>query len=569
MKFRTKILFTAGLIVLSACSDLEREIIVNLQEKQVNENYNYTLNRINSVYEGLPSGFNPIGDAMLASATDEAEFTIESSSIQRLNNGNWNAISNPDDQWANLYRAIYKANKFLETSDDVNLDVYRLDPSPTAQNVYVQRLQEIQRWKGEATFLRAYFYFELVKRYGGVPLVLRTYEDGDYEEVKRASFDECIQFIVSECDLAAMRLPASNTYPTAQIGRASKGAALALKSKVLLYAASELFNNPSWAGGYERPDLIASQSGNRAAKWKAAADAAKVVIDLPEYSLANDFSALFRSYTFNEIILARRHGASNDFERLNYPIGYDLGRSGNTPSQNLVDAFEMADGTPFDWSNPTHAADPYANRDPRLLMTVLANNNVFRGRPVELWTGGRDGRGTQRASRTGYYLRKYVDGNLNLLLGQTSVHSWILIRLGEIYLNYAEALNEYDPGNPDIKKYVDLVRGRNGVNMPPLPSDLSQDEMRERIRHERRVELAFEGHRYWDVRRWMIADEVLGAPIRGVEISRVEDDIAEEAVFEYSPVVVENRVWNNRMYLYPIPQSEILQMPEWPQNPNW
>src|SRR5690606_39716772 len=131
MKFRTKILFTAGLIVLSACSDLEREIIVNLQEKQVNENYNYTLNRINSVYEGLPSGFNPIGDAMLASATDDAEFTIESSSIQKFNTGNWNEVNNPDDRWHSLYQAIYRANRFLETSDNVNLDVYKLDPAPS------------------------------------------------------------------------------------------------------------------------------------------------------------------------------------------------------------------------------------------------------------------------------------------------------------------------------------------------------------------------------------------------------------------------------------------------------
>ncbi|HEX7016742.1 MAG TPA: RagB/SusD family nutrient uptake outer membrane protein, partial [Cyclobacteriaceae bacterium] len=248
----------------------------------------------------------------------------------------------------------------------------------------------------------------------------------------------------------------------------------------------------------------------------------------------------------------------------NYPIGYDLGMSGTTPSQNLVDAYEMADGSKFDWNNPAHAAAPYENRDPRLARTVLTNNTFFKDRPVEAWTGGRDGKGTPLATRTGYYLRKYVDENLNLLQGNTSVHSWILFRLAEIYLNYAEALNEYDPGNPDIKTYVDLVRARPGVEMPPLPDGLSQAEMRDRIRNERRVELAFEGHRFWDVRRWMVASETLGSTLAGVDITKTGTD-----QFTYTPVNVENRVVDPRMYLYPIPQSELLLAGGWAQNPLW
>ncbi len=564
MKIGILTLVIFGLSV-TACVDLEREVAVNLQEHQVMASYDYTYNRLNSIYEGLPSGFNPVGDAMLSSAADDAEFTIESSAIHRFNNGNWNAISNPDDQWYTLYRAIYKANRFLETSDEVDLDVYRLDPSPSAQAVYVSRLQEIQRWKSEAMFLRAYFYFELVRRYGGVPLLTQTYQqDDDYQNLRRASLDECIEFITIQCDLAAMRLPNVTEYPFAQLGRATRGAALALKSKVLLYAASDLFNNPSWAGGFGHPELIASQKTDRAAKWKAAADAAKAVIDLPAYSLAQNFEGLFRTYNSAEIILARREGASNYFERINLPIGYDLGRSGNCPSQNLVDAFEMADGSPFDWNNLAHATSPYENRDPRLQMTVLTNQNIYRDRPIELWTGGRDGKGTARASRTGYYLRKYVDPSINVLRGETSVHTWILIRLGEIYLNYAEALNEYDPGNADIKGYVDAVRARTGVSMPPLPEGLTQEQMRERIRNERRVELAFEGHRFWDVRRWLTGEEAFGAPLQGVEINRLDTDL-----YSYEKIKVEDRAWRPEMYLYPIPQSELLQMPEWQQNPGW
>ncbi|WP_236974582.1 RagB/SusD family nutrient uptake outer membrane protein [Membranihabitans maritimus] len=565
MRIKTYSLLIVLVAILNACIDLDREVVTTLQEDQVTESFEFTKNRINAVYEGLQSGFNPIGDAMSSSATDDAEFTIESSSVQRFNTGNWNALSNPDDKWYHYYRAIFNANRFLETSDNVDLDVYRLDPSPSAQKVFANRLIEIERWKAEAIFLRAYFYFELVKRYGGVPILTRTYEAAeDYKDIQRATLDECISFITAQCDIAASRLPGEGDYSLSQLGRATSGAALALKSRVLLYAASDLFNDPSWSTGFVRPDLIASQNGQRREKWRAAADAAKEVIDLSEYSLDSDYEELFHTFNSSEIILARREGSSNYFERINYPIGYDLGRSGNTPSQNLVDVYEMADGSSFDWGNPDHALNPYENRDPRLQYTVVTNGEVFRERPVELWTGGRDGQGTERASRTGYYLQKYVNGDLNLLQDETSVHTWILIRLGEIYLNYAEALNECDPGNPDIKEYVDAVRGRSGVEMPPLPEGLSQEQMRERIRNERRVELAFEGYRFWDVRRWMKGAEYFGNPLQGVEVIR-----RDSAVYDYTPLVVEDRVWNQGMYLYPIPESEILQMSGWEQNPGW
>lgn len=262
--------------------------------------------------------------------------------------------------------------------------------------------------------------------------------------------------------------------------------------------------------------------------------------------------------------MARRSTPDNSFESASFPVGFDLGKSGTTPSQNLVDAYEMADGSKFDWSNPAEAAFPYANRDPRLYMTVITNNSAFGtgtiangggtgARKVEIWKGGRDGKGIALATKTGYYMKKYTDESLNLLSGRTSVHSWILFRLPEMYLNYAEALNEYDAGNPDIKKYADLVRSRNGVNMPPLPSGLSQNEMRERIRNERRVEFAFEGQRFWDVRRWMEGPRYFGVPLQGVDITKTGAD-----TFTYNKMNVENRVFSPSMYLYPIPQSEVV-----------
>src|SRR5690606_16635724 len=217
----------------------------------------------------------------------------------------------------------------------------------------------------------------------------------------------------------------------------------------------------------------------------------------------NSYQTLFTTFTSAEIIFARRQAANNTFEIANYPIGYDRGQSGTTPSANLVDIYEVTEGStavPFDWGNPAHAANPYANRDPRLAFSVLTNNVAFKGRNIEIWNGGLDGKGRDQATRTGYYLRKYIDPNLNLVNNTTSVHTWIFIRLGEIYLNYAEAINEADPGNTEIAKdYVDRIRQRPTVAMPALPTGLTQEQMRERIRQERQVELAFEGHRIWDV----------------------------------------------------------------------
>jgi len=560
--FLSVIVLIAG---FNSCVDLDREIIIGLTEDQVYESFDYNERRVNSIYNTLPLGFAYIDDAMLACASDEAEFTMQTSDVQNFNTGSWDAINNADDVWNTYYHAIYNINSFLETVDLINLDAYKFDPSTSAQQTYLLKLEEIERWKDEVTFLRAFFYFELIKRYGGVPLITNTLSiDDDFENIARASLDECIQFISDECDVAASGLPKS--YSTSDLGRATKGAALALKSRVLLYAASDLFNDPSWADGYQNTELIASSNISttaRKTRWEDAANAAKAVIDLGKYSLESSYGELFLDFNNSEIIFDSREGSSNYFEKLSYPIGYDNGNSGTTPSQNLVDAYEMLDGSDFDWNNSEHSSSPYENRDPRLKYSILTNNTEFNGRPVECWTGGRDGKGTDGATRTGYYLLKYVNPDLDLTQDYTSVHSWILFRLAEIYLNYAEALNEYDPGNNNIEYYINAVRNRDDVNMPDIPQGLSQNEMREIIQHERRIELAFEGHRFWDLRRWMLAPDYLGNILQGVEITKTGEN-----KFTYKKIDVEPRTWASKMYFYPIPQSEILKT-GWEQNPLW
>lgn len=246
---------------------------------------------------------------------------------------------------------------------------------------------------------------------------------------------------------------------------------------------------------------------------------------------------------------------------------------GRPPSQNLVDAFEIkvnaTTAIPFDWSNPAHAANPYATtgalaRDPRLFLIVIVNNSTYKSRAVECWTDGKDGNGVTLATKTGYYLKKYVNENQNLLTGTTSVHSWIFIRYAEILLNYAEALNEAQGPVAAVYTNVNAVRTRAGVAMPALPAGLTQAQMRDAIRHERQVELAFEDHRPWDVRRWMLGTTYFNAPLKGVQITQTAPGI-----FTYQPIDVESRVFESKMYLYPIPQSELNIMKGWVQNPGW
>ena len=572
---KSKIFITGiiALLILSGCQKLDQEVIMTLDYQKVINSYDYIKSLNSGVYSNLLNGFLYLnGQAMMASATDESEHTLETANVQKFNIGAWNAYDNPDNVWSAYFTGIRRANQFLISSDSVNLDQYKYDPLPASQTVYQTRLAEIKNWKYEARFLRAFFYFELLKRYGGVPIIttIRLIND-DYSSVKRNTFAECVKFISDECDSTAAKLPVKYAL-AGDLGRATKGAALALKSRLLLYTVSDLYNLPSaWSGGYSNPELI-SVSGDRKVKWQAAADAALAVINLAgtSYALGTSYSSLFGSSTYNNAEIIFRRGNTNDnaFERASTPIGYDNGSSGTTPSQNLVDDYEVivspTTSVPFNWNNPVHALNPYANRDPRLGFTVLKNGDVIKGRAIEPFIGGLDGKPKNDATKTGYYLNKYVNNSLNLLTGTTSNHAWVYFRFAEMYLNYAEALNEANPGHIDIALYVNKIRQRSGVNMPAIPIGLTQSQMRDAIRHERRIEFAFEDQRYWDVRRWMLGDTYFNVPLKGVNIIKNAN-----GTFSYTRINVENRVFQPKMYFYPIPQSELFIVTNWKQNPLW
>ena len=542
---------------LCSCNDfLDREEDSFIDKTATFDSYNRTKQYLTYAYSLLPEGLNRFsGGALLGAATDDACFAIESSNIQQFNNGSWNALSNPDNVWDRYFAGIAKCCTLLENSNHINLDISRLDPAKRVE--YENNLKDIRMWRAEAHFLRAYFNFELLKRYGPIPIIKSTLDiNKDYSDTPRPTMKEVVEFIANDCDIAADSLeltPWRNMNDA--FGRATKGAALALKSRLLLYAASPLY--------VDFGDIDEANKPSDATLWKAAADAAKAVIDLNQYALAPAYDDLFKNdFQNKEYIFVRRYPSNSDFEKSNFPVSYG-GKGGTNPSQNLIDDYEMLDGTAFDWNDPVKAAHPFENRDERLLATVLMNGVLFKGKRVATYPGGADAMPNPNATKTGYYLRKFLNENVNIQTGGGSDgHVVPLFRLAEIYLNYAEALNEYDPTNPDIAVYLNKIRER--VSLPDVPSGLTQEQMRTLIHHERRVELAFEEHRFWDVRRWKVASSTLGAPVQGVKIT--QDDAGN---FTYSPVQVEQRVFQPKMYWYPIPQSEVLKLHHWEQNKGW
>ena len=558
-KFFSYIYISAAISIaftLSSCNGfLDREEDSFIDKTATFDSYNRTKQYLTYAYTLLPDGLNRFSrEAMLASATDDAEFAIESAEIQQFNNGSWNALNNPDDVWNRYFSGISKCCTLLENTDHVNLDISRLDPDKQVE--YANSLKDIRMWRAEARFLRAYFHFELLKRYGPIPIVTSTLSiNGNYENTPRPTMKEVVDFIAKECDIAADTLeltPWRNVNDA--FGRATKGAALALKSRLLLYAASPLYVDFGDTNEANKPTDVAL--------WKSAADAAKAVIDLNQYELASSYADLFKNdFQNKEYIFVRRYAANSDFEKSNFPVSFG-GQGGTNPSQNLVDDYEMLDGTPFDWNDPAKAAQPFENRDARLGATILMNMAPFKGKKVATYPEGADASPNPNATKTGYYLRKFLNEDVNIQTGgSSSGHVVPLFRLAEIYLNYAEALNECDPTNPDIALYLNKVRNRASL---PNVSALSQEQMRTVIQHERRVELAFEEHRSWDVRRWKIASSTLGAPLMGVQIERKP-----LGGYTYMPVKVEQRVFQPKMYWYPIPQSEVLKLKQWKQNNGW
>ena len=426
--------------------------------------------------------------------------------------------------------------------------------------------QQFEIFPYELRFLRAYFYFELVRAYGDVPLVTTTLTNAQANSVKRTPAKDVFQFIIDELDAVAEYLPVSyNDVPGQEIGRATRGAALALKARVLLYEASPLFN-----------------PGNNKELWKKAAAASKVIIDnapLWGYKLSK-YADLWghESFTNPEFIFVLGTQASNDFEKYNYPTGIENGNSGNCPTQSLIDAYEyQADGKTFKEKHPGNidvtTEKPYEGLDPRFALTIVKNGDLWPSNAaqqisIETWQGGFNGAPKYGATPTGYYLKKFVDGNcVTTANNQTTTrHNWIVMRLAEFYLNYAEAMYNYY-GDADAKgefgmsanEAINVLRRRPDIQMPEFKGS---SNFMERYMRERMVELAFEGHRFWDVRRWKKGPEFF----RNIDVADFKLDSNGALILNRK---TETRQWDDKYYLFPIPQSELKKNGNLTQNPNW
>jgi starch-binding outer membrane protein, SusD/RagB family len=496
---------------------------------------------LTNIYGSMPNGFarrdqNP-GDAgwsrgmsAFAMATDDAEANNLASSTHGLNGGviptTW---AYADDIWIQNYQIIRKANQFMEKIDEVPAD---------------ETLKK--RMKAEALYLRAFAYEELVKCFGGVPLMLKA---GTPEEsiIPRNTYDECVAQIVKDCDEAAANLPV--VMPTSELGRATKVAALSLKARILLYRASPLNN-----------------TNNELARWTDAANAAQAVMAFGpapgtgEYGLHPDYYRLFLDKPGNkEVIFARKFqnpsinpsdGARNKWY-MSVPGVNDGAWGGFCPTQNLVDAYEMKNGKPI--SDPTSGYNPqapYTDRDSRLDKSVLHQGSVYKaGIIIETFRGGNTNNTNRLDSpKTGYGLLKMVDTSKWGAAGGAD-NDWIYIRYAEVLLNYAEAKNEASGPDATVYDAINQVRARAGQ---PALAGLTQAEMRDRIRNERRVELCFEEHRFFDVRRWKLGMTYFTEPIRKVQIFRDGG-----GVLHYSYPVWEQRDYKEFQNLLPIPQNDI------------
>lgn len=566
---------------------------------------------VSEIYAGLGNG--GFDEQMNASLTDETIFTHPGRNITTITESR----SNPADpgwingtlSWQQMYLRIRAANLALS-----NLEAPQFN-NPTL----------VDRLKGEAKFMRAYYYQQLLRYFGGVPIVDKPYalDDTDFLS-ERSTYEACVNFIIKDCDEAAALLDGKSLVA----GRATKAAALALKSRVLLYAASDLHDIPtakaksSVIAAYAKPELVGYVSGDRKARWEKARDAAKAVLDLPGFGYQLGLSApaskddavnnymnasLSRNGGEKELIMARyfinaKQEGGGRQGLFNGPNGYH-NWAGNTPIQLMVDDYEMMDGSKFDWNNATHAAAPYTNRDPRFYASILYDGAGWKPRtsdvaakdPVnQIQTGqyiqpngttvfGLDTRKSSvedwNGSYTGYYVRKFVDPNPAIVDQNTWQQvPWPTLRYTEAIFNYAETLIELGD-DATARTWLNKIRFRAG--MPALTE--SGDALKQRMRNEKRVEMYMEEQRYHDTRRWMIAPTTLGRKANGINVTGTAKAGAtvpspyrfDPNAFSYTYKVFEidpgkeNRAWLDKQYYLPIHRDEINRNNKLVQNPGY
>ncbi|NLJ19685.1 MAG: RagB/SusD family nutrient uptake outer membrane protein [Bacteroidales bacterium] len=605
-----------SLFLTVSCSDkgfLDETVTTDLNREAVFSDSTYTAGFLNEIYRQI--GFDTDPDRFsitafgwktsfggLQTACDEARFKRSSTITTDVMfaTGTINPILVSKDAWQNCYANIRRVNVFLKY----------VDKSPIVDKIKNQ-------YKAEARFLRAWYYGILLRHYGGVPLIGdAVYDVNDDIKMTRDSYEHCVNYIVSECDA----IISSNVLPKRRMGRdygrISEAACRALKARVLLYAASPLYNGieDKYAPTEEYKKLLGYPVYDKE-RWRLAYEAARDVIAMNEYklfkwdqtgdansdnstpepgwgfyavtSMASDFAnftqskdgEVFKDGAFCEIILDKTAAKGNARERLFGPPTSGGGGEGGYIYKELTDAFPMIDGKPIGQSKYTYNVfNPNANRDPRFSNSVLYDGGYFctgvsAYTPIKISQGvGATLDAVHVGTPTGFYVKKTVSratcGNSFIGVPQSRP----LIRYAEILLNYAEAANEYyGPDYSDqytsVYDALKTIRSRAGIEagddgMYGLKQNMTQDEMREAIRLERRIELAFEGFRFFDVRRWKIAEQTDNKTMHGLEITVNADGTKSSSEFE-----VAKHIFRPAMYFWPIPYDEVTKSNSLLQNP--
>ena len=561
----------------ASCSEEMEYKEYNIYDKDyITQNFVNIGGFMTNLYNNVDYDFgNFSSGAMLASASDESEYSILGNGIEDFYNGAWspsNAKESIPTGWTKMYQGISTVNYYLQ--DFLNETFPELEENTD----YGAQLYRYNNYKYEARFMRAYYYFNLVRQYGDVPLVDKVLSAEEINQISRTPADSVFKFIIAECDAIKDLIIANYSdlgayaLSSEESGRADRLAVLALRARAALYWASPLFNPEGKKERYYDATLYTKEL------LEACEERGK--------GLTAKYADLWSANSYNtqsivkEIIFGRRYYSSSAGDHLvesyNYPVGIEGGNGGNCPTQNLVDAYDMTNGKSID--DPTSGydpANPYVGRDPRLAATVAVNGDVWPSyltEALQTYKGGKNGQPLSGATTTGYYLKKYCNGSISLASGSTfqnAYHTWLTFRLGEFYLNYAEAVFKY-LGSADATSAEFAMSAREAASktrvragLPEFDLGMDNDTFWARYQKERMVELAFEGHRFWDVRRWKEADKYFTGITRMVlELNPVDGTIA------YAKEEV-SRQWDDKMYLFPIPQTEILKNPRLGQNEGW
>ena len=560
---RTYIALMAILACTVSCKDfLERAPGDNLTKEELFSNIETAEKYLNNAYIFLPDYQYPTEDLTgrykLGDCTDEGGFQ-QGYDYQAcpfdINIGSWSPNRMPMERnWSDYYGCIRRCNKFIENYDLVPEEIS--NGAPTTRRT---------RMLGEAYALRGYYYFLLFKQWGGVPLITTVLDPGNVESTKgirRATAEETLEQVMDDMEEAKRYLP--EKLKDGEFGRFTRLIATIVESQVKLY----------WASKFWNPD-------NDMDRWDEAADYCRIAYNMAleeGHKLSLSYADLFNKVTSAqepEVIWVKNseHMECHWWDVYAMPLGYGAFNV-DGPLQEFVDSFEMqASGeipvlgytddnkqiinpmaTDYD---PLH---PWDGREERFYCVILTQGMMLQGRAIDVSENGVDNLNYGPVTRTNYFNKKYVELNHNLYTdaGET-YRRFAIMRTAELYLNYAEALNECEGPTPRVYELVNSIRRRAKVK--ELPEGLNQDQMRERIRHERKIELCFENHRFWDVRRWKIAETVDAGKVHKVNI---------DAAGNITYPVFQNRVFDPaKSYLFPIPQGEIDKNRLLEQNPGW